>query len=355
MNDSDRPPTVSIIVDNFNYERFLGEAIDSAIGQTYPHTEVVIVDDGSTDGSRDVIARYGNRIVAVLKDNGGQGSAFNAGFRAATGAIVIFLDADDVLFPETAQRVVDAFRANPDVVKVHYRLTCIDEGGAPVGRTEPPTRWPLPAGHLLDDVARYQEPVSPPTSGNAYAASALRGILPVPEEPFRYAADAYVNPLVAVLGPVLPLPAAGGAYRLHGTNDSRPRNLELSTLRVTLARRDLVRKRQRALHRALYGGDLSEAPLRDVAGFRTRLVSLKLDPRTHPYRDRPSMLAIRGVAACFTSSRLRWYERCFIAAWFTILAVAPQGYVQPLAEKYYLAHRRGALLTRLLAVLRAHA
>ena len=71
---------VSIIVNNYNYQRFLTEAIDSALKQTYCNTEVIVVDDGSTDGSLEIIASYGRRIIPLLKGNGGQNSALNAGF-----------------------------------------------------------------------------------------------------------------------------------------------------------------------------------------------------------------------------------------------------------------------------------
>ena len=79
---------VSIIVNNYNYGRFLGEAIDSALGQTYPRLEVIVVDDGSTDNSRDVISSYAGQLTALLKCNGGQASAFNAGFAASRGEVV---------------------------------------------------------------------------------------------------------------------------------------------------------------------------------------------------------------------------------------------------------------------------
>ena len=78
-------PLASIIVNNYNYGRFLPDAIESALAQSYPRVEVIVVDDGSTDHSRAVIARYGARIHAVLKPNGGQASAFNAAFAHSYG------------------------------------------------------------------------------------------------------------------------------------------------------------------------------------------------------------------------------------------------------------------------------
>src|SRR5208282_584801 len=93
-------PLVSIIVTNYNYARYLRAAIDSALAQTYPHVEVIVVDDGSTDESREVIESYEKRVLPVIKANGGHGSAVNAGFVVSRGEIVIFLDADDELLPE---------------------------------------------------------------------------------------------------------------------------------------------------------------------------------------------------------------------------------------------------------------
>src|SRR5215212_9115311 len=100
----------SVVVNNFNYERFVAGAIESALEQTYGATEVVVVDDGSTDASREVIERYDGRVVSVFKDNGGQGSAFNAGFRASRGDVVLYLDADDMLLPAAVARAMERFR-----------------------------------------------------------------------------------------------------------------------------------------------------------------------------------------------------------------------------------------------------
>src|SRR5207302_8959186 len=111
--------SASIIVNNYNYERFLSEAIDSALKQTYRNTEVIVVDDGSTDGSLEIIASYGHRIIPLLKGNGGQNSALNAGFSLSRGDVILFLDSDDVLLLTAVRTAVYAF-SEPDVVKVQW-------------------------------------------------------------------------------------------------------------------------------------------------------------------------------------------------------------------------------------------
>src|SRR3954454_21549841 len=118
-------PLVSIIINNYNYARFLKEAIDSALNQTYPLTEVVVVDDGSSDESRGIIANYGNRIISVLKENGGQASALNAGVSACRGDILCFLDSDDYFYPDKVAHVIDFFCAhgvNSKPILLHHSV-----------------------------------------------------------------------------------------------------------------------------------------------------------------------------------------------------------------------------------------
>src|SRR2546422_9955025 len=110
----------TIIVNNYNYGRFLREAVDSALNQTYRNTEVIVVDDGSTDGSPEIIASYGDRIIPVLKQNGGQNSALNAGFSLSRGDVILFLDSDDVLVPTAVEAALEAL-AEPDVVRSEER------------------------------------------------------------------------------------------------------------------------------------------------------------------------------------------------------------------------------------------
>src|SRR4051794_25098084 len=120
----------SVIVNNYDYGRFVAGAIESALAQTHGATEVVVVDDGSTDDSREVIAGYADAVVPVLKENGGQASAFNAGFERSRGDTIVFLDADDRLAPTAVERAV-AELDDPQLAKVHWPLRVIDADGRP--------------------------------------------------------------------------------------------------------------------------------------------------------------------------------------------------------------------------------
>ena len=93
-------PLVSCIIPVFNAERFLDEAVRSALAQTYPALEIIVVNDGSTDGSEAVLAKYQSRVACILQPNRGEAAARNTGVRAARGEFVAFLDADDMWEPE---------------------------------------------------------------------------------------------------------------------------------------------------------------------------------------------------------------------------------------------------------------
>ena len=210
-------PLVSIVITNYNYDRFLPEAIDSALAQTHPRIEIVVVDDGSTDGSRKVIARYGDRVKPVLKHNGGMASAMNAGAEAATGETVVFLDADDSLVPSAAATIAPLVRVG--VAKIHWPLMEVDGRGKPQGRLVPPQR--LDRGNV---VARLADEgpnayLSPPTSGNAWARGCLDRILPIPEREFATHSDTYLNAVAPVYGDVEAVDEPLAYYRIHGRND----------------------------------------------------------------------------------------------------------------------------------------
>jgi len=208
MND------VTIIICNYNYERFLADAIDSALAQDYAATRVVVIDDGSTDGSREVIGRFGSRISAVFKENGGQVSAYNRAVEVLETKYAILLDSDDVLYPSAVSEVMRAFNGG-DYGKVQFRLDVLGSAGELTGSHVPHSDPPLDCSNLLHRGWLYP---SPPASGNAYRVSALQRIFPVPEtEENRYGADFYAIYGVALLGAVASIQKSLGGYRVHNT------------------------------------------------------------------------------------------------------------------------------------------
>ncbi len=185
---------VSIIINNYNYERFLRVAIDSALNQTYPHTEVIVVDDGSTDNSQEIIASYKNQVIPVLKENGGQASALNAGFAVSQGDIICFLDSDDVWFPNKVARVVEALQHFPEVGWVRHKLEVSNEDLHPSGVKIPAFQgsYPIPS----DPYLYLERIVSVSTSALTLRRELAVAIFPIPQLLFnqtRYDADAYIN------------------------------------------------------------------------------------------------------------------------------------------------------------------
>ena len=99
-------PLVSTIIPTYNRADLVCDAIDSVLGQTYPHVEVIVVDDGSTDTTLETLGRYGNKIQVIQQANAGPSAARNRGIKAAKGEIIAFLDSDDLWLPTKLQRQV---------------------------------------------------------------------------------------------------------------------------------------------------------------------------------------------------------------------------------------------------------
>ena len=214
-------PRVSIVVDNYNYARFLTGAIESALAQTYENCEVIVVDDGSTDDSRDVIASFGDRVRSVLKRNGGQASAFNAGYRESRGDMVAFLDADDRLHPRAMDVVVSKWQ--DDASKAHFLLQTIDGEGGSLGPYAVPgalgeAEVPLARGDVWPVLVSFGYYPTVPASGNVYARRLLEEVLPIPEEDFRICADSYLDTFAAALGQIVAIDETLGCYRIHDAN-----------------------------------------------------------------------------------------------------------------------------------------
>jgi glycosyltransferase involved in cell wall biosynthesis len=207
---------VTVLISNYNSERFIGAAIDSALAQTHCNVEVVVVDDGSTDRSRDFIRRYGNRIHTVLKLNGGQSSAINAGFAASQGDIICMLDSDDLYDETRVERTLKAFQSSADSGWVFHPVRRVFTDG----RTEvvPDIKGTVRIDnrqHVLR--GKLPGPPGPVTTGLAFSRSLLERMLPMPEA-IGITSDNYLIFLALALSPGIYVDQPLAAQRIHGDN-----------------------------------------------------------------------------------------------------------------------------------------
>jgi glycosyltransferase involved in cell wall biosynthesis len=335
-------PLVSIIIDNFNYARFLRATIDSALAQTYAPVEVIVVDDGSTDNSREVISSYGDRLCAVFKTNGGHASAFNAGFRASRGSIVMFLDADDLLLPNAVEEVVRAW--HPGTAKAQFVLAHVDADGRSLGGVVPYSPAQMPEGDiraLILDAGGY---VGVPTSGNAFARSVLDRLLPLPEPIWRQAADTSLEIIAPFSGDVVSIRKTLGCYRIHESNHGMlTGDLDARKLRVKII---IDLQREWALREFARESGFTVPrnwAARDPAHIKYRLASLRVDPTHHPLLDdRPIPLMVAGIQSTWRNRGYNLRGKLFHTLWFPLAALLPQAAATNIIRRGLMPGRRRA-------------
>jgi glycosyltransferase involved in cell wall biosynthesis len=335
-------PLISVVIPCYNYAQYVAQAIDSALDQAYPHKEVVIVNDGSTDDSMRVISRYAARAHVRIIDQVNQGSvaAYNRGFAASAGDLVIFLDADDLLDPGALAEVAEAWY--PACAKVQYDLRIIDAKGADLGRRF----CNFGADYDVERVRRW-----PVTAGNAYARWFIQPIFPLQIE---HGPDGTLNTLAPVYGDVVTIPRALGGYRIHGANMWTSDGLD----QARLPYRILHRRREVAFMRTHAARTGTTVPADDVLdhelpflNYRLMALKLGLDYEGKAADSAAGLLrrAYRAVRAESLPPRLTAAH----LAWFVALAAAPRALAPRLIR---LRFNRGAVLQplrRRLARLRA--
>ena len=126
-------PKVSIIIPTYNRAHLIKDAVESVLNQTYQYFELIVIDDGSTDNTREVLAVYKDKLTYIYQDNQGRSSARNHGIKLAQGEYIAFLDSDDVWFLDKLERQVPVLEsAPPNVVLVHGFKCIVDKNLQPV-------------------------------------------------------------------------------------------------------------------------------------------------------------------------------------------------------------------------------
>jgi len=319
-------PLVSLIINNYNYSNYVGIAIDSALNQSYSNIEVIVVDDGSTDNSRSIIEDYNNKIKYLFKENGGQASAYNSGFRFCKGDIILFLDADDYLHQDAIHYVVEAFTEK--VVKVQYRLEIVDHKGKATGIWIPSNH--MPNGNVLDILLKYRGYGSPPASGNVYLKSALKRIFPIPEAEWRIAADTVPAIAAPFCGNVASLNRVLGYYRVHNsfkengsnTNAMRPGNVASLNGKIEeIIKTEIFIKEQCDLHNKNYNPEL----MQNNPSILKLLICQKIVEPNNYYIMHYNLkeLAFKGIKASIKFPLYSLFQKALISFWFFFIFLSP--------------------------------
>jgi len=208
-------PRVSVIIPTYNRRAYVQEAIDSVLAQTCTDYEIIVVDDGSTDGTGEVLReRYGSLVVYAWQENQGVSAARNAAIRACTGEFVALLDSDDLWLPRKLERQMAAFEQHPDTALVYSFGAEIDEKGFELGS----------GGHLGQDLPEPDRPFESLLQGcwiPALTAVFRRECLTDVgyfDEGLVGAADWDMWLKIAERWPVVCVPEVLARYRVHAVN-----------------------------------------------------------------------------------------------------------------------------------------
>lgn len=230
-------PKLAVIITCFNYERYVGRAIQSFVDQGSDACEIVVIDDGSTDDSWLVIQRAG--IPAFRIPNGGQRAACLYGLSKTRAPFLLFLDADDELLPGALERILSSL--DPGVAKLQFCLTCVDSTGTVLADPYPALSAFRGQDRVVNEILRSGVYQTPPTSGNVFR----RDVCEILHQcDYDQAVDGVILLAAPFMGDVVSLPDSLGLYRVHGRNDSGLGRIP----QAATFERDLRRFRSRLAH-----------------------------------------------------------------------------------------------------------
>jgi glycosyltransferase involved in cell wall biosynthesis len=321
---TNKPLRVSIVITCYNYVRYVASAIDAALGQTYSGVEVIVVDDGSTDGSTDVIRAYESRLHSIRQPNQGSIPAYNRGYAESTGDLVMFLDADDLLAPTAVSECVAAWKSG--AVKVQFDLAIIDASGYALGRRFCNFLAAYDATEVRSSFMRTGTYRWPVTVGNAYARTYLQIMMPLQ---IAHGPDGFLNTIAPVYGEVITIPRCLGSYRLHGSSLWSSNGSDLDRLPERIEHR-LSEVHSMTEHAAKHGMRLASVNVLDheLVFINYRLMSLLLGQSySGSGTDTPLSLWRLGMAFLRTEA-LPWYVKLTHAGWLSVVSIAPR----PLAK-----------------------
>lgn len=295
MNDApNNLPLVTVITPAYNREDLLEETIESVLDQNYPNLEFIILDDGSKDGTLDVIKRYANKVRYVTHQNMGETKTVNKGFSIANGDIIGVVNSDDPLLPNAINTIIQYFLSNPDVLVIYPDWKMIDGSGKCLNIIQ------TYEYDYLDMVRWHHCMPGPGTFFRREVIETLRGR----DEQFRYVGDFDFWLRAGLLGKFMRLPDVLATFRVHSGSasvsstghDMAEEHIRLinKIFSITTLPREVQEKRREAYSSAYYiAGAVSVNRLEKVKYY---LQALLFKPSLYfgEYRSRlfPMFLAL---------------------------------------------------------------
>lgn len=323
-------PLISIVINNYNYGKYVGNAIQSALDQRYSNVEVIIVDDGSTDNSKQIISSFAVEKT-YFKENGGQVSAQNLGFAESKGDIVIFLDSDDYLYPELCIRLVERF--SNEIVMYPYKLRICDEHG-----NESQEYMPR-AGLVQSDHCEYlmkygYMPISP-MSGVAYSRAFLKKVFPFDDQKWNNSIDHYLSFTAPFYGDVHVIDEALGGYRLGHMSISQHPLISFPKFRLNLLYSTYYSEAISSLSLKHFNRAIAVEQLLSPYHWKNRFFSYVLYPDQHPFDgDKRLVLIWRSLRQFIKADDIAIKTRFKNILLMTAFTFSPRLLIRKYAQEY---------------------
>lgn len=321
---------LAVIINCYNYAEYVERAIRSVLAQARDDCELIVVDDGSTDASWEIIGRTG--VTAYRIENGGQRRACVFGLGRTAAPFVLFLDADDELAPGALDAIIPHLKSS--IAKLQFCLSRIDSDGNKLGSAVPEPDLIRATGDLSERVRRTGVYVSPPTSGNVFRRDLCELLR---DADYDDAVDGIIVLAAPFFGEVVSLPEELGRYRVHSRNMSGVgRAIDTGKIEQHMQRfKNLVAHLNRAMP--------ADTKLPQLDAERTffylekKSVVASIDRRMDRFRQLPML--IRAISGDYFSAK----RKLALSLFHILIAFLPIGMSRRLIEVRYRPEQRTAI------------